>query len=425
MRKIIFYFGYIIGSKRVLKNYKNSLKLRNKSPKYIEKYQFKKLKSYLIDAYENTNYYKECFDNINFNPYNFNDLSEMKNIPILTKKIINERKSDFYSNKKNIKFKVSRSGGSTGEPFEFRLGLDDAAWSRALLFNGFNYAGYNLGDSITTIAGGSLVKPKITLKQKVMNFILNTETIGTLHLKDKDYLDIIEKLNKRKPKFIRGYASSIYRLAKYIDDNDIKLNFSPKGLFTTSETIEDYQRLVIENVFNAELFDQYGLNDSGASAFQYAPKKYLIDYERSFIELLEEEENHRIISTSYSNDAMYFIRYDTGDSLLLTDEEILNKKVASKILGRTSELLSMNGVDVSVPRLTILLADLSIERYQIIKKNNVININYTGELIEKDKKFIDDLFTNLFGEVNIVFNKIDDTEFILTRNGKHKYFIEQ
>ncbi|TDM20843.1 phenylacetate--CoA ligase family protein [Macrococcoides canis] len=423
MRKIIFYLGYIIGSQRVLKNFNKSIKMRTYSEQKVKEYQFNKLKNYLIDAYEQTVYYKEIFDKVNFNPYEFSDLKEMKKIPLLNKSIINSRKHDFYSNK-NHAYKISKSGGSTGEPFEFRLGLEDAAWSRALLFNGFNYAGYKFGDKILTIAGGSLVNKNSTVKQKLMNYVLNNSTIGTLILDERNYNIIINKINKERPKFIRGYASSIYLVSKYIDDHNLKIYRYPNAIFTTSETLEDYQRKLIEEVFKCKVFDQYGLNDSGASAFQYDENKYLIDYERSYIEFIEDDFNHRIISTSYSNDALYFIRYDTGDNIILENEKKFNKLVASKILGRASESLSINNIDISVPRLTILLAELSAERYQIIKNENKLQFKYTGLLTKKDEEFVQDLFQGFYGDISIEFIKIDNKDFLLTKNGKHKYIVD-
>src|SRR5699024_3143133 len=126
-------------------------------------------------------------------------------------------------------------------------------------------------------------------------------------------------------------------------------------------------------------------NDSGASAYEIDTNQYLLDFERSFTELVPDSSSHKIIATSYSNYAMFFIRYDTGDSALVDSAIVRNKKTLTKVLGKSSETLEINGFDISVPRLAVLLGDLTLERYQIIKHKNTLEFCYTGKLSKEDE----------------------------------------
>jgi phenylacetate-CoA ligase len=83
----------------------------------------KKLKETLIYAYENTNYYKRIFDEIELNVYKFNDLKQMKNIPLIDKAFVLENFEDLIS-KEEIDYYEAYTGGSTGKPLRILLDTD-------------------------------------------------------------------------------------------------------------------------------------------------------------------------------------------------------------------------------------------------------------------------------------------------------------
>lgn len=422
MRKIIFILGYLLTNPKVLLKFIKIQKYKKLNQHDIYQYQFENTKKYLIFAYENTRYYRECFDQIGFNPYEFSSLEEMKNIPILTKGIIRERPLDFITSI-GEPYQEVKSGGSTGEPLKYRLSKNDAAWSRALLFNGFSLGGYKLGDSILTIAGGSLVPDKFSFKQNAMNFILNQETISALNITSADYSRIVKRIIDKRAKFIRGYSSSLFRLSEYILENNIDIKNYPKAIFTTSETLLEKHRNVIEKAFQSKVYDQYGLNDSGASAFEISSNQYLLDFERSLVELIPEGDSHKIITTSYSNKAMVFLRYDTGDNCIVIENTTQNKVELNEIIGKSTESLKINGVDLSVPRLIVLFGDLNINRFQIVQKQKSIIFHYSGHLNSKDKDYIYEVFSKTAGDINVDLKSIKNEEFKVTQNGKHKYII--
>ena len=50
------------------------------------------------------------------------------------------------------------------------------------------------------------------------------------------------------PHYIDSYPSSIYAIAKYMKENNVA-GIHPKAIITSSETLFDYQREIIEKVF--------------------------------------------------------------------------------------------------------------------------------------------------------------------------------
>ena len=89
-------------------------------------------------------------------------------------------------------------------------------------------------------------------------------------------------INSFKPQFIRGYASAIFTFAEHVKINNISIR-SPKAVFTTAEKLLPHMKKISE-VFECEVFDGYGLNDGGVSAYECQEHSGLhIDMERSVL----------------------------------------------------------------------------------------------------------------------------------------------
>ena len=66
--------------------------------------------------------------------------------------------------------------------------------------------------------------------------------------------------------FLRGYPSSLEILSKLITKSD---NFDkPQAIFTASETLNSYQRKLIETKFDSKLYDWYGTSEPAVLLFQ-------------------------------------------------------------------------------------------------------------------------------------------------------------
>ena len=101
------------------------------------------------------------------------------------------------------------------------------------------------------------------------DFIINTKRLNAYDMSKKSidkYSQIIKKTN---PVMIIGYTSSIYRIAKYIDENnfDINNNSDLKAVIVTSETVTNYDINLIEKAFNAPCVIEYGMAETGVIAY--------------------------------------------------------------------------------------------------------------------------------------------------------------
>lgn len=71
-----------------------------------------------------------------------------------------------------------------------------------------------------------------------------------------------------------GFVSTMYDIAKHMDDDGLETRFTPKAIFPTSETVMPYHREMLEKVFKCKVRDQYA-SSGGASFVIEFPDGYM------------------------------------------------------------------------------------------------------------------------------------------------------
>ena len=400
--------------------------------------QEKQLRELINFAYKNVPYYKKVFDSVKIKPSDISSIKDLEKLPLLTKKIIRENWSGLIpKNIDKIKYMHGSTGGSTGETLKYRKSLKDAARGLALLYRGWGYGGYKLGDKVAIIAGSSLIpsaEPVPNTKERIKEFFtppLPLRRYSSYEMSEDNLFRYFHDINKWKPDIIRGYASSIYLFAKFIKNNNLELNFRPKAIFTTAEVLFDRQRKMIEQVFGVKVFDTYGVNDGGISAYECdAHNGFHVDTERGILEVVNEKNKQitdkqgRILATSLFHYAMPFIRYVTGDLGIISSSQCSCGRKSSllkELSGRITDFLKLNGVIIGSPVLTVLMGKVDAEQYQIIQESPgsvtikiVPGVNYNKK---RDEDFIKESFVSHVGKVGIKFEYLS----AIPAQGDRKY----
>ncbi|MGS2738803.1 phenylacetate--CoA ligase family protein [Sinomicrobium sp. M5D2P17] len=383
---------------------------------------------------DNIPYYRELFNDLKLKSDDFNSIEDLSKIPVLTKREIISNYEKFIPINKIFRSVTRSTGGSTGEPLKFRMSIEDYSRAYALLYRGFSKAGYNIGDKMAIIAGGSLVNDDSGIKNKIQDYILNFKKLSSYGINEEALNDYFDKLYKWKPLFLRGYASSLFLFAKFVMANK-KPPLELKGVFSTAEMLNDNQRDCIERAFNTKVFNNYGLNDGGVSAFEDEKQDgFIIDTERSIMEVVNNagknifNDNGKIIATSLYNFSMPFIRYETGDfgAQIKSKGEQYSRHRLVNLGGRTTDYISFNNMVIGSPVLTVLMGKLDILKYQIIqKKNNKIQfrIEPGNSYTEEDENYIRRSFKDNLGD-NSCIEFIYTEEFLYSEN-KHKFIIKE
>jgi phenylacetate-CoA ligase len=119
--------------------------------------------------------------------------------------------------------------------------------------------------------------------------------------------------------FWQGYPSSLALVAGWMLDHGVDLGeAAPRAVFTSSESLLEFQRDQILRAVRAPIGDRYGHSEFAASAVTCPAGRYHVDTEFCVVEVEPEEERDdwvrgEIIATGLSNRAMPLLRYRTGD----------------------------------------------------------------------------------------------------------------
>lgn len=431
--KYIFIFSHLITKPRSLWFYYKLINNEQLSRSELVNRQRRELADYLNFCRAKVPYYA---DKIPVVVESDNLESVMADIPLLTKEdIVNNRALLELPVEDVGAFKNGQTGGSTGDPLKYRISKRCNDISFAILYRGLSRGGYRLGDRLAIMAGGSLITKNKSLKTKLLSFLMNTRKYSSYGVSDSLFQEYYEDLLKWRPLYIRGYASSLYEFAKFVDRKNYKISF--KSVFTTAEMLFDHQRTFIEKVFDAKVFNGYGLNDGGVTAFECeANNGFHIDLERGYMEVVDDNgrpifnEVGRVVATSFLNKATPFVRYVTGDLGVISQDKCSCGSpypLLKNLMGRTTDALKINDRVVGSPVLTVLMGNIDVARYQFIQLTNdkvVLVLEKKHEYDNPDEEFIrSSLFSNL-GSFDLEF-VYDLHAFEVADGGKHKIVLNK
>ena len=349
-RKKLFILAHQAGDIKFYPTYEKLLESQWKTYEELKKEQDKQLQIMINFVYRNVPYYHKLFKDLKLAPDDIKSIKDLEKLPILNKVIIKENWDDFKpTNLDKMKYYDGNTGGSTGTPFRYRLSKSERFLSGAIMYRGWGYGGYELGDRMVFLGRASLdIGKKSNLISKIHETVRNIRKLSSFDMDEEYMRKYIDVINSFKPKFIRGYPTSIHFLSKYIEKYQVGIH-SPLAIFTTSEKLYPNMRKKIEEVFSCDVYDGYGLNDGGVSALECSEHSGLhIDMERAVMEVVDKDgtklENGEgeIIATSLYNYAMPFIRYDTGDVGHIIDDSCgcgRPYKLLKELVGRSVDIL--------------------------------------------------------------------------------------
>lgn len=410
--------------------YKLIKKMQGFSSKEIESWQNEKLKKLIHHAYQNTQYYRELFDELKISPNDIKTISDLEKIPILTKEIIkNNRQKLIPSNLDEIKHKYSSTGGSSGDPLQFNLDIDSWSYITANTIIYWEKYKYKYGDKFLAIGSSSLfVNDKKSLKHSLYYKLKNRVGVNGVEMSDEIIDGYVQMIKAKKIKFIYGYASAIYLIARYALKNKIKLNII--SVFPTSEILTDVYRDGILQAFNCNIVDGYGAHDGGVSAFQMPNGMFEVGYNAVFRTENLQSNIGDILLTNLQSKSMPFINYSLGDKVEIDTTSRYSKKyngqLITKVYGRSSDVLYLeNGKVLTGPGFTILFKDLNVEAYQITKVDRmhllfkiIKSTDYKDE--EEEEIIISTLKKQAGNDCKITLKYVSD--FPVLKSGKKQYF---
>lgn len=387
------YFERYTGKYHKYFEFYNSRTHKNQhSEKVIQNKLFLKLLHY---AYENSPFYKEFYKDIDIN--SIKSVDDIEKLPILTKDLLKENIETFYTinRRKGLRF---YTGGTTGNPIMVLKRREDVQKRMAYLDAYKAQFGFinNKMKSARFFGKNIIAYPPRNHIFWRNNYISKQRFYSTYYLQEENLHYYVEDLNKFKPKAIDGFPSAIYTVAKYILENDIKLDFTPLAVFTTSETLLPMYRQTIEKAFRCRVVDQYASNEGAPFIIQCKYGSYHEAIDTGVFEHIPTEQGIKLLVTGFDTFGTPLIRYDIGDMIDTSNQKNcpcgLYHPIIGGVLGRNSSyLITKSRGHISQSQLGSIVATfpreiLEMQFVQEDKDKIIVNIVLKDEEEGKQKK---------------------------------------
>jgi phenylacetate-CoA ligase len=428
-RHIILPLSDIYLGRSISKSYRNLQKSQWWNKEQIYAYQNKLLSELIKHSYENVPYYTSLFNKLKLKPEDIRTQEDLKLLPILTKEIIRNNISDFFSKEEKKYYKAS-SSGSTGEPLAYRLSKNAYSMNIASGMRGWNWMGYNLGDKSVKISQNI----RISKEKKIQDILLQNRYETLLKIDYENCIRVLRQLEKYQPKIIRCYPDPLELMAKIVVDEKIKIH--PTAIATTGNILHPKTRSIIEEAFNCPVFDAYSC-EGGAAYFEcpthncyHAADEYAIS---EFVDVHTTENGFkqgRLISTCLWNFSTPFIRYDSQDILEWDNTQCScgrSLRSIKRILGRdTDVLITPKGTRLIVHIFTINFSKFhSINQFQVIQDridHIVINVTVNEKFDKNEEQKIQNFWQNYISDGVTVELKVVD-KISASKSGKRRFLI--
>jgi|SRR5687767_3800746 len=276
-----------------------------------------RLRTVVRQAYEQTEYYRELLDRIEFDVYADFSFEEFSRIPVLSREDVHEAGPKLLSSSVPPAQRQKEStGGSTGVPTELWLGPEERGWRDSGMEHFFERLGMPEG-SRTALLWGHHLDPKATdsLRDRYHAFVANTRWFDSMRLGPELLDEYHQELERFRPASIIAYASALGYLAEHVLSRNYKPNYPTRCCVTGGEKLWSRHRRLIEEAFGRPVHERYGSRDAGCMGVQLEPGSldYTIDWSYTLVEPELPEPDSPILVTKLHADAMPMIRYRIGD----------------------------------------------------------------------------------------------------------------
>jgi phenylacetate-CoA ligase len=274
------------------------------------------------------------------------------------------------------------TGGSSGVPLAFDLNPDSndrrmAAWHR-----GYSWGGAGPGTKQWYLWGTAIgdVSRARRWKDALYNRLYRRRLASCFELSEARIPWFLADLNRYRPDCIVSYTNPLYSFARSLEERGVS-PWSPASIIVGAEKLHDFQRELIERVFQAPVFETYGSREFmliGGECDRHCGLH--LTMENLLVEIVDDDgsptppgEEGNVVVTDLTIYWMPFIRYLNGD------REIAGFGVCScgrglpllkKVVGRRLDMLETpDGRRVPGELFPHLIKDFpAVRRFQVVQE---------------------------------------------------------
>ena len=404
------------------------------------KYQERELRAMLVHAFDSVPYYSRSFEDARVTRSELLsfEMKQIAQLPTITKGDLRREPGNFIATThKRAKLHRYATSGTTGTPVSIYMSSAvHQSWLAAYEARCRNWAGVDRSMSRAMI-GGRMVVPKAESKPPFWRFNHAEQQLymSAFHISPTNVPHYVRALNEYKPKYLVGYASSHFFLARMIEEQSLKVH-RPLAVLTSSEKLTPEMRDQIQRTYGCEVFDGYSGLEACCLASECEHHNLHLSPDVGLVELLNEDgfpvapdEIGEIVATGFLNNAQPLIRYRTGDFAVVSSEQCPCRRhmpFLSELVGRLEdtvvgsdgrELVRFHGIFLDLPH---------VREGQVIQETLTrfrIRLVVSEGFSEAENAIIRERMETRLGKITLEIELVDSIE--RTERGKYKAVISR
>lgn len=403
----------------------------------LAEYRLGRLREMLGYVGRHVPYYRNMFREIGFDPSAMTSLADLQRLPLLTKALIrdNDLKSEVAGSLKRY-----NTGGSSGEPLIFHMGLERISHDVAAKWRATRWWRMDIGDSEIVVWGSPIELGAQDRIRLIRDKLLRTKLLPAFEMSPARVDGFIREIRAFRPSMLFGYPSAFAHIARHARATGQRLDdLGIRVAFVTSERLYDDQRELIAATFGCGVANGYGGRDAGFIAHECPYGGMHISAEDIIVEIVDDQgrvlppgQSGEIVVTHMATREFPFIRYRTGDVGILDEEECecgRGLPMLREIQGRTTDfVVAVDGTVMHGLALIYIVRDLpGVKQFKIVQES----LDLTRVLVVMDGRFEPDslrkidqgLRARLGQTVRVAVEQV--AEIPAEQSGKFRYVISR
>lgn len=279
----------------------------------LQAYQLDKLREFLRFAGEHSPHYKRLFARTGFDPGKIEKIDDLRRLPTVGKEELIEHAKEIRTDFPFKKLRVSETSGTTGSALRFERNEEWDSAHRAAMFRGYSWYGVHPWERNGYFWGYN-TDPAKRRRIRFEDLLQNRFRIFSY---DSGQIEAFVRELRRGARFVSGYSSMIYEVAKAINRSHAGVLCELKMVKGTSEKIYESYQLEVMKAFGRKMVSEYGAAEAGIIAFECPEGGHMhITMENVIVEQIDGQ----IVVTNLVSRSFPIIRYRLGDSINLAPE---------------------------------------------------------------------------------------------------------
>lgn len=342
----------------------------------------------LAHAWEHVPYYREVLPGPP-PPPPWNDLDALQDyldkVPVLTKDILRASGPRLRATARHPRRTYrNTSGGSTGVPVLFLQ--DQRHWdiTAATQMRNSEWYGRRFGQRELFIWGSEIdvLQGQAGLRMRAANALSGRRYFNAFLMTEPNLRALFGNLTTTRWPLIVAYTQTLYEIAQLAHHRGLKL-VPPGAIVVTAETLHEFMRTQIEDVFGAPVYNRYGSREVGDIAAECPEARTMHVFPWTcYLEIVDENgrplppgEEGEVAITSLTNRTMPLIRYRIGDrGTLLPEGRCACGRAGQQMVavaGRSTDMFHRRDGGLVDGKFFLALFHLKpwIRKYQVVQRD--------------------------------------------------------